>query len=122
MKALVDAGAKPDLKAADGMSANLAAAYSGNLAAVKYALELDPNLTETAQGGKSIMHMAVANRLSPQWEEVITYLTDKGAKLDAKDDRGGTPGDFVNRTGPEKIRVFYIQLLKDHNVTPSTAH
>ncbi len=30
----------------------LAAAYSGNLAAVKYALELDPDINATAQGGK----------------------------------------------------------------------
>jgi len=39
-----------------------------------------------------------------------------------KDDRGNTPADFVNRVGPEKLRVFYIQFMKDRGVAASTNH
>jgi ankyrin repeat protein len=122
MKVLVDAGAKPNVKAADGLTVALAAAGSGNLDAVKYALQLDPNINAVAQGGKSIIHMVVANRTATDNEAIITYLADKGAVLNVKDDRGTTPADFVNRVGPEKIRVFYVQLIKDRGVVASTNH
>jgi ankyrin repeat protein len=100
----------------------LAAAGSGNLEAVKYALTLDPNINAIAKGGKSIMHMVIANRTATDNEAIVTYLADKGAILNAKDDRGTTPADLVNRTGPEKIRVFYIQFIKDRGVVASTNH
>jgi ankyrin repeat protein len=122
MKALVAAGAKTDFKAGDGLTVALAVAGSGNLDAVKYGLELDPNLNAKAQGGKSIMHMVLANRTATDNEAIVTYLADKGAILNAPDDRGGTPADFVNRVGPEKIRVFYIQFMKDRHVEASLNH
>jgi len=122
MKALIDAGAKPDIKATDGLTLALAAAGSGNLEAVKYALTLDPNINAIAQGGKSIIHMVVANRTATNNEEIITYLADKGAVLNVKDEHGITPADFVNRVGPEKIRVFYVQFIKDRGVTASLNH
>ena len=122
MKVLVDAGAKPDLKAADGLNITLAAAYSGNLDAVKYAVSLQPDLTVKSEGGNSVLHMAVANRNAPQPQEVIQFLVDKGADSVAKNDRGGTPGDAINSSGPESTRVFYIQLLKDRHLNTSTAH
>ena len=65
MKALVDAGAKASVKAADGTTVALAAAGSGNLDAVKYALKLDPNLNALARV-KNVMHMALANRTAPR--------------------------------------------------------
>jgi ankyrin repeat protein len=122
MKALVDAGAKVSIKAADGTTVALAAAGSGNLEAVKYALTLDPNINAVAQGGKSIIHMVVANRTATDNEAIITYLADKGAVLNVKDEHGITPADFVNRVGPEKIRVFYVQFIKDRGVVASTNH
>jgi ankyrin repeat protein len=100
----------------------LAAAGSGNLEAVKYALTLDSNINAVAQGGKSIIHMVVANRTATDNEAIITYLADKGAVLNVKDDHGTTPADFVNRVGPEKIRVFYVQFIKDRGVVASTNH
>src|SRR6185312_14090263 len=77
MKALVQAGARPDAKAADGTTVALAAAYGGHLDAMKYALELDPHLDAKTDGGKSIMHMAVSNWTAPESQEVITFLADK---------------------------------------------
>ncbi|HKU65466.1 MAG TPA: ankyrin repeat domain-containing protein [Rhizomicrobium sp.] len=122
MKALIEAGAKPDVKATDGLTLALAAAASGNLEAVKYALTLDPNINAIAQGGKSIMHMVVANRTATDYEAIITYLADKGAILNVPDERGVTPADFVNKVGPENIRVFYVQFMKDRGVAASLNH
>jgi ankyrin repeat protein len=122
MQALIAAGAKPDVKATDGLTLALAAAGSGNLEAVKYALTLDPNINAVAQGGKSIIHMVVANRTATDNEAIITYLADKGAVLNVKDEHGITPADFVNRVGPEKIRVFYVQFIKDRGVVASLNH
>ena len=89
---------------------------------MKYALTLDPNINALAQGGKSIIHMVVANRTATDNEAIITYLADKGAVLNVKDDHGITPADFVNRVGPEKIRVFYVQFIKDRGVVASLNH
>jgi ankyrin repeat protein len=122
MKALVEAGAKPDTKADDGTTLALAAAYGGNLAALKYALELDPDLTAITKNGRSIMHMAVMNTKAPEQQAVIQFLADKGATLDVKDQFHQTPGDFLNRgQSPETLRVFYIDLLKQHGIV-GTAH
>ena len=123
MKALVQAGARPDVKAADGTTLALAAAYGGHLDAMKYALELDPNLNAKADGGRSIMHMAVMNWTAPETQDVITFLADKGAVLNAPDDHKHTPADFLNRgQAPQELRVFYVQLLKDRKVEASTNH
>ena len=102
----------------------MAAAGSGNLDALKFALILDPNLNALAQGGKSIMHMALANRAAPpgDTEAIVTYLADKGAPLAIKDEHNIAPGDYINRVGPEEVRVFYKQLLIDRGVKASTAH
>lgn len=108
MKALVAGGAKPEIRAQDGMNLTMAAAYGGNLEALKYALELNPDLSAQDQSGKGVMHMAVSNPQSPEAEAVISFLADKGAKLDAKDKRGRTPSDSVQ----ENIREFYNAQLK----------
>ena len=112
MKALVTGGAKPDIRAQDGMNLTMAAAYGGNLDAVKYALELNPDVAVKDESGKGLMHMAVSNPQSPEAEAVIAYLADKGAKLDAKDNRGRTPSDFVQ----ENIREFYNSQLKQRGL------
>jgi len=122
MKALVDAGAKVSIKAQDGTTVALAAAGSGNLDAVKYALQLDPNLTYIGPNHRSIMHYAIANKNPDLAIPVLQYLADKGAKLDEKNDKGDTPGDFINRGGQQDIRIFYIQLLKDHGIVSQHDH
>jgi len=122
MKALVDAGAKVNIKAADGTTVALAAAGSGNLDAVKYALQLDPDMTAIGPEGKSIMHFAIANKNPDLAIPVLQYLADKGAKLDVPNTKGDTPGDFINRGGQQDIRLFYIQLLKDHGIVSKHDH
>ncbi len=122
MKALVDAGAKVSIKAQDGTTVALAAAGSGNLEAVKYALQLDPDLTAIGPEGKSIMHYAIANKNPDLAIPVLQYLADKGAKMDVKNEKGDTPGDFINRGGQQDIRIFYIKLLKDHGIVSDHDH
>jgi len=122
MKALVDGGAKVKIKAADGTTVALAAAGSGNLDAMKYALELDPDLTAIGPEGKSIMHFAIANKNPDTAIPMLQYLADKGAKLDVPNTKGDTPGDFINRGGQQDIRLFYIKLLKDRGIVSKHDH
>jgi ankyrin repeat protein len=112
MKALLARGAKADIKASDGMTLTMAAAYSGNLAALKYALEINPDLTVKDSNGRGVMHMAVSNPQATEPEQVIQYLVEKGAKLDAKDGRGRTPADSAQ----DNTRDFYNNLLKEHGI------
>jgi ankyrin repeat protein len=116
MKALVDAGAKPDVKAQDGTTLALAAAAGGNLDALKYALQLDPNIDAATLDGRSIIHMVIGNRYGADDQAMIAYLADKGAKLELADNQGHTPGFLVNQTGPQPLRVMYIQLLHDRGI------
>jgi ankyrin repeat protein len=122
MKALVEAGAKVSIKAPDGTTVALAAAGSGNLDAMKYALELDPDLTAIGPNHRSIMHYAIENKNPDTAIPMLQYLADKGAKLDEKNAKGDTPGDFINRGGQQDIRIFYIQLLKDHGIVSQHDH
>ena len=103
-------------------TAALAAAGSGNLDAVKYALTLDPKLDYFGPNHRSIMHYAIANKNPDLAIPVLQYLADKGAKLDDKNDKGDSPGDFINRGGQQDIRIFYIQLLKDHGIVSQHDH
>jgi ankyrin repeat protein len=123
MKALLEAGARPDAKAADGLTLTLAAAGSGKLDAVKYALTLDPDLNARAQHGKSIMQIVVSSRFVPipDREAIITYLADHGAALDVADEDGQSAVRFVNRVGPEALKDFYMKLLLDRKPVISAA-
>jgi len=62
------------------------------------------------------MHYAVAIKEPDRAIPIIQFLADKGAKLVIKDAQGNTPGDFINRGGQQDIRIFYVQLLKDHGI------
>ena len=117
MKVLIAAGAKTDVKAQDGSTLALAAAAGGNLEALKYALELDPDVSAKTLDGRSIIHVVIQHRHGADDQAMIRYLVDKGAMLEMKDNTGHTPGLMVNRSGPQSLRVMYLQLLKDHGVT-----
>jgi len=121
MKALVEAGAKPDEKTDDGMTVAMAAASSGVVEAMAYAYQLDPHLDVIASGGRSIMHIAVAASGTPDPIAVIQFLVDKGAPLAIEDARHDSPGDMLSRGGDPVIREFYIKLLRDHGIV-STNH
>ena len=79
MRALIEAGAKPDAKAQDGSTLALAAAASGDLEALKYALELDPDVNAQTLDGRSILHMVIENQFGADDQAMIRLLVDKGA-------------------------------------------
>jgi hypothetical protein len=86
-----------------------------------YAYEIDPHLDVIARGGRSIMHIAVAARGTPDPIGVIQFLVDKGAPLAVQDARKASPGDNLNTNGDPAIREFYIKLLRDRGIV-STNH
>lgn len=116
MKALVDAGAKPDAVSGIGDTLTLAAAGGGNLEALKYAVQLDPDVNAVNRLGRNVFHMVVANVHGADDDAMLHYLVDKGAKLEVKDYRGITPGLFVNAHGAQPIRLAYIKVLSDHGM------
>ena len=116
MKALVDAGAKPDAVSAIGDTLTLAAAGGGNLQALEYAVQLDPDVSAVNRLGRNVFHMVVANVYGADNDAMLHYLVDKGAKLEVKDYRGITPGLFVNAHGTQAIRLAYIKVLTDHGM------
>jgi len=116
MKALVEAGAKPDLPAQDGSTLAMAAAGGGNLEALKYAVQLDPDINVLTHDGRSILHIVVNNPHGPDNAAMLQFLVEKGAKLEVADHAGVTPGIIVNRSGPQSQRVAYIKILTDRGI------
>ena len=116
MKALVEAGADPKVKAQDGSTLAMAAAGGGNLEALKYAVELDPDINVLTHDGRSILHMVVNNPHGADNPAMLQFLVDKGAKLEVADHAGITPGIIVNRSGPQSQRVAYIKILTDRGI------
>ena len=121
MKLLVAAGARPDLKGPDGMTVAIAAAGSGHLDAMQYAYEIDPHLDAISRGGRSIMHIAVTARGTPDPISVIQFLVDKGAKLDAQDEHNAFPVDEANRNADPIVRDYFVKLVRDRGLI-STNH
>ena len=121
MKLLVAAGAKPDIKGPDGMTVAIAAAGSGHVDAMQYAYEIDPHLDAISRGRRSIMHIAVTARGTPDPIGVIQFLIDKGAKLDAQDEHNAYPVDEANRNADPIVREFFVKLIRDRGLI-STNH
>jgi ankyrin repeat protein len=121
MKLLVAAGARADLKGPDGMTVAIAAAGSGHLDAMQYAYEIDPHLDAIARGQRSIMHIAVTARGTPDPISVIQFLVDKGAKLNGQDDHNAFPVDEANRNADPIVREYFVKLIRDRGLI-STNH
>ena len=93
MRALVEAGADPHLKAQDGSTLLMAAASGARLAAFTYAYEIDPDVSAVTTTGNTVMHVAVGmnGRTQPEVCEVIQFLADRHAALDELNEAGRTP-------------------------------
>jgi ankyrin repeat protein len=104
MRALVAGGADPKIPSAAGTTALMVAAglgYAGNfsqnlpgswLAAVNYCLELGLDLNAADNQGYTALHGAAYRGDN----ELVKFLVDKGAKLDARTKRGWSVTDMAN--------------------------
>ena len=94
MKALVDAGADPSLRAQDGANLLMAAAAGARMNTFKYAYELNPQVdVVTTPAANTPMHLVVNlnGRTQPEVIELIQFLADHGAKIDEMNAAGRTP-------------------------------
>ena len=112
MKVLVAAGAKTDFVTADKIDLAMAAAGSGKLNVVKYAVSLHPKLDGVKEDGSSVMHLALA-RVTPETPEILKYLADQGAPLNIRNRRGQTPAEAAQRAAPA-IREAMADIVKAH--------
>jgi ankyrin repeat protein len=134
MKVLLEGGANPHLTLADLTTVAMIAASGGgqrvypgsasvstpateedSLAAVKLAVEAGVDLDAFNVNGDSAMHRAAARGA----DSIVSYLAERGARLDTKDRRGRTPlevalgvGGGGGRGGPPQVRKTTADLLR----------
>jgi len=120
MRALVAAGGNPNLKAQDGTSVLMAAAAGARLATFKYAYEIDPNVDGMTTAGDTIMHVAVAINGRTQAEvcEVIQFLADHGAELDALNNAGRTPIAIADNLPVDLAVTLLTKLIVSRGGVP----
>ena len=134
MRLLADHGADVSLKSEDGLSPLLIAAGVSRyplgmqqenavpledlLAAVQVAVELGADVHETSPEGDTAMHGAAWIRS----EELIRFLADHGADVNAVNDKGQSPIFIAERdgrtagTGPKLDHSEIADLLRDLSV------
>ena len=116
MKALIEKGADPKLKAQDGSTLLMSAVGSGHVGPVKLAYRYDKDVKATTESGDTIVHAAVSGTLGPNATqtdicEVIVYLNEIGAPLDEKNGRGRTPMDVANVLPIDKAVTLMSDLI-----------
>ena len=133
MRALVAGGADPRTPSAAGTTALMVAAglgYAGNfsqnlpdswLAAVKYCLELGLDINAADNQGYTALHGAAYRGDN----ELVKFLVDKGARLDARTKRGWSVTDMANapslRSSVPLAHPDTIALLLKIGAPPLTA-
>ena len=120
MRALVEAGADPRLKAQDGANLLMAAASGAKLKTFTYAYEIDPNVDAVTAAGNTIMHVAVSlnGRTQPEVCEVIQFLADHGAKLDEMNGAGRTPISIADGLPVDLAVDLLTKLMTARGETP----
>ncbi len=134
MRLLLNYSANPNLATAGGTTPLMAAAginwVAGrtfthspqeSLEAVRLCVELGNDVNAVNSMGFTAMHGA-ANRGS---DDIIRFLAEKGAKLDAKDAEGRTPMDFAQgvflAVVPPAGKPSTVTLLRELTATSKTA-
>jgi ankyrin repeat protein len=118
VEALIQAGADPKLKGADGTTLLMASAGSGKLNMVEYAFKFDQDVSAQNSAAQTAMHMAVTGS-SGESTRVIQFLAEKGAELDLPDSSRKTPLDIAIADGNRADSVtLLIKLIAASGKTP----
>jgi hypothetical protein len=100
----------------------MAAASSGHVEPVKYALELDPDIKAVNKRKSTVMHAALTGTLGKATQdeicEVVKFLAANGAELDAYDGRGQTPISIGNVIPIDKATFLIGDLITASGGTP----
>jgi len=116
MKILVDAGADTKFRMADGTNVVLAAATSGKLAALKLALQLQPDANTATANGQTPLHLLLGSDASPDSAAMMKLLADKGARIDIKNRAGKTPADFAQEAQTD-MKIAYEASFANRTVS-----
>jgi len=134
MKALLDGGANPNLTQADLTTVAMIAASGGgqrvypgsasvstpateedSLASLKLVADAGIDLDAFNVNGDTAIHRAAARGA----DSIVSYLAERGVRLDTKDRRGRTPLDVAlgvgggGRGGPPPVRKSTAELLRN---------
>ena len=99
----------------------MAAAGGARLKALKYAYELDPDVTAvTTPAGNTVMHVVVAlnGRTQPEVVELMQFLVDRGAKLDEMNAAGRTPISLADGQPVDLAVDLLTKLLAERGEKP----
>jgi uncharacterized protein len=121
MRALVAGGADAALRAQDGANVVMAAAAGAKIKTLKYAYELDPDVTAvTDPGGNTVMHVVVAlnGRTQPEVVELMQFLVDHGARLDEMNAAGRTPIALADGQPVDLAVDLLTRLLTERGEKP----
>jgi ankyrin repeat protein len=122
MHALVAAGGDPKLRAEDGSGLLMAAAASGHVEAVQYAISFDPGLKAVTADKESVMHAAmrssVATSTGPEICKVVQFLADRGADLDLPDANGITPLMIAREVPLNEPADLLVKLIRASGAEP----
>ena len=128
VRALLDAGADPNIAGDDGTTPLIFAAFGGaplnntlyreiankQLPTVQLLVERGAKLDAKTSRGSTALHMA-ATRAG---NDVVTYLVSKGAGLYAKDGRGNTPMKSADSRGARDTAALLQKLMEAHPPSP----
>ena len=95
MQLLVDGGAQPQFRMADGTNVVLAAAASSKLEALRLALQLAPDVNTTTKDGDTPLHVLLGTGVGDEVAPMMKLLAERGARTDLKNRAGHTAADLA---------------------------